>query len=76
MDTSAHTIVGLFEQLGLGNSQKDVEQFIAKHGGLSPTTPLTEADFFNDSQKMFLTQEWTKDSEWVAAIDELDMSLR
>ncbi|REG84141.1 DUF2789 family protein [Marinomonas pollencensis] len=76
MDTSSHTIVGLFAQLGLGDKQADVEQFIEHHGGLPSTVKLTQASFFNDAQKTFLSQEWTHDSEWVAAIDELDALLR
>lgn len=76
MDTSEHSVLGLFSQLGLGETQKDVDQFIAQNGGLSASVRLSEADFFTSSQQAFLAQEWTNDSEWVSAIDELDALLR
>ncbi|MEL0612847.1 DUF2789 family protein [Marinomonas arenicola] len=76
MDTSSHTILGLFAQLGLGEEQADVDQFVDAHGGLPSTVQLTEASCFNDSQKAFLSQEWSNDSEWAVAIDELNALLR
>ncbi|WP_421853807.1 DUF2789 family protein [Marinomonas sp.] len=75
MDTSAHTVLGLFAQLGIGERQQDVDAFVAKHGGLSSSTKITEADFFSESQQTFLKQEWHNDSEWAAAIDELNVLL-
>ncbi|MGE6389392.1 DUF2789 domain-containing protein [Psychrobacter pacificensis] len=64
----------LFAQLGLGSSDEAIDKFIADNQ-LSSEEKLIEADFWTDSQRMFLQEEWQNDAAWVETIDELNVRM-
>ncbi|OLF35288.1 hypothetical protein BTW00_09195 [Psychrobacter sp. C 20.9] len=64
----------LFAQLGLDSSDEAIDKFIADNQ-LSSEEKLVEADFWTDSQRMFLQEEWQKDAAWVETIDELNVRM-
>lgn len=69
-----YTMNELFGQLGLESSDEAIEKFIAEHP-LEKNTSLVEADFWTDSQRAFLKEEWKRDAAWVEIIDELNVRL-
>lgn len=69
-----YTINELFAQLGLDSSDEAIDTFIDQHQ-LPEGVILKDAPFWNDSQKAFLKEEWTKDAAWVEAIDDLNVRL-
>jgi len=76
MDTSAHTLSTLFAQLGLPNSEDDINAFIIKHCNLVGNIPLDKAPFWTTSQSSFLREAIEEDSDWAEVVDQLDNSLR
>jgi hypothetical protein len=76
MDVSEHTFKNLFLQLGLPDSEDDIEQFIARHRGIDKGVTLHEADFWNMSQSAFLSEAIADDSDWAEVVDHLDVLLR
>ena len=75
MDTSTHNLNTLFQQLGLSNTETNIDHFIASHS-IEPTTKITEAFFWNDAQISFLKDALTDDSDWAELVDYLDCLLR
>lgn len=76
MDISKHDMYALFQQLGLPNSQQDVDAFIEKYRPLGDSVRLDEAPFWNHAQAAFLEAAIAEDSDWCEVVDELDASLR
>lgn len=76
LDTSIHSLSGLFAQLGLPNSKKDIEAFIQKHRPLPQAEPLSKASFWTESQAAFLRDAIINDSDWAEVVDELNLLLR
>lgn len=74
MDTSSHDLGSLFAQLGLGNSQAEIEAFLATHR-LAPGAALTDAPFWSQAQAQFLNESLMNDSVWAVVADELAMLL-
>lgn len=64
----------LFAQLGLDSSDEAIDKFI-EDNQLAKEEKLTESDIWNDNQRMFLQEEWSKDAVWVETIDELNVRL-
>ena len=64
----------LFAQLGLDSSDEAIDRFIEKHQ-LAKNEELIKSDVWNDSQRMFLQEEWTQDAAWVETIDELNVRM-
>lgn len=64
----------LFAQLGLESSDEAIDIFI-ENNQLDKEEKLTEANIWNDRQRMFLTEEWKQDAAWVEVIDELNVRL-
>ncbi|MFZ3075675.1 MAG: DUF2789 family protein [Psychrobacter glacincola] len=64
----------LFAQLGLDSSDEAIDLFIEKHQ-LAKNEELIKSDVWNDSQRMFLQEEWTQDAAWVETIDELNVRM-
>ena len=64
----------LFAQLGLDSSDEAINSFIEKHQ-LTKNEELIKSDVWNDSQRMFLQEEWTQDAAWVETIDELNVRM-
>jgi len=69
-----YTINDLFAQLGLDSSDEAIDKFIAEHS-LDKNTSLTDADFWTESQRAFLKEEWKLDAAWVEIIDDLNVRL-
>ena len=69
-----YTMNELFAQLGLDNSDEAIEQFIADNQ-LDEETSLKEANFWSDSQRAFINEEWKKDAVWAITLDELNARL-
>ncbi|SEL05385.1 Protein of unknown function [Colwellia chukchiensis] len=76
MDRSAHDMAGLFAQLGLKNSDKDIEAFIASHRGILKKQTLVSAPFWSVSQAQFIQEAIQLDSDWSEVVDTLDALLR
>jgi hypothetical protein len=66
----------LFKQLGLANDDASIVNFLKTHAPLNASTPLDEAKFWNTSQKAFIKEELTNDSDWSEIIDQLSLALR
>lgn len=64
----------LFAQLGLDSSDEAIDTFI-ENNKLGKDDELIEADFWSDSQRAFLQEEWKSDAAWVEIIDELNIRL-
>lgn len=69
-----YTINDLFAQLGLESSDEAIDAFIGKNQ-LAKDENLIESDIWNDSQRMFLQEEWTQDAAWVETIDDLNVRM-
>jgi hypothetical protein len=76
METPIHSIVSLFDQLGLNSTEEGVNNFINKNGKLSGNIELHKADFWNTSQANFLKQALDEDADWVEIVNQLDAMLR
>ena len=76
MDRSAHNMANLFAQLGLNNSNEDIEFFIAANRGLQKDIALIDAEFWSKGQQQFLQEAIQLDSDWCEIVDSLDALLR
>ena len=76
METFEHTLTNLFAQLGLPNSDKDIDAFIQTHCPIEKNILLEKAEFWNSNQSSFLKEALLDDSDWAEAIDQLDVRLR
>ena len=74
LDNADHTMNDLFAQLGLPNSDSEIEAFI-KENQLPEGVTLKEAPFFDEQQLMFIEEEWKLDAVWALVIDELNTRL-
>jgi len=68
-------IASLFGQLGLDNSDDDIEAFIAKNKGLNKSQYLHEAPFWSEAQATFLKSAIKEDADWAEVIDQLNARL-
>ncbi|HCS26394.1 MAG TPA: DUF2789 domain-containing protein [Spongiibacteraceae bacterium] len=75
MEPLVHNINALFQQLGLPDSDADIERFIAVHSPLDRSTTLQNADFWNSAQASFLQEALDDDADWAEIVDELDARL-
>lgn len=75
MDTTKHDISTLFSQLGLPNSEGEIDAFIASHE-IADTTLLQDAPFWDEGQQHFISESLAEDGAWSEVIDELDVRLR
>lgn len=76
MDRSTHNMNTLFAQLGLPNTDADVDRFIENHQLFTRIIPLSDATFWSVSQASFIRESLAEDSDWSELIDELDTRLR
>ena len=74
LDNADHTMNNLFAQLGLPNSDSEIEAFIKENQRPEGVT-LKEAPFFDEQQLMFIEEEWKLDAVWALVIDELNTRL-
>ena len=76
MEMQNHSLASLFDQLGLGSSDKEIRHFIRTHAPIIGTKSLHEANFWNSSQSYFLKKSAEEDSDWVEIVDRLNIILR
>ena len=74
MDTSAHTIETLFEQLGLNNNPESIKAFVTNNH-LPRDVPLENAAFWSSGQAQFLREAIAEDSDWAEVVDQLSGQL-
>lgn len=75
MDTSAHNLKSLFQQLGLPTSTAAINAFM-ENNHLPADIPLQQAAFWNAAQAQFLRDAIAEDSDWAEVVDQLDAQLR
>jgi hypothetical protein len=76
MEMPTHTIVSLFNQLGLESTDEAMDAFINKNSPLPGNIMLHEADFWNTSQASCLKEMKDEDADWAEIVDQLDTMLR
>jgi len=76
MDRSNHDITSLFAQLGIENSDEEIEFFIAANRGIPKSQALADAEFWSNGQAQFLQEAIQLDSDWCEVVDSLDALLR
>ena len=76
METPIHSMVSLFNQLGLDSTEEGVKNFINKNSPLPSSIALHKADFWNTSQASFLKQMIDEDADWAEIVDQLNTMLR
>ncbi len=74
LEQTEYTMNNLFAQLGLPNSDSDIDNFI-KNNQLDEEVSLKDAPFLDEQQKMFIREEWKLDAVWALVIDELNARL-
>lgn len=76
MQLHQHGMTELFEQLGLGSSPWEIDEFINAHRHPRDTKPLHQASFWTQAQASFLREAIEEDADWAALVDQLDVMLR
>ena len=76
MDPHFHRLSDLFRQLGLPDDQVSIEAFVLQHRPLSSSVRLSEAGFWTESQRTFLSEEIAEDADWAEVVDDLNRRLR
>ncbi|GAB6070438.1 DUF2789 domain-containing protein [Thiomicrorhabdus hydrogeniphila] len=76
MESQSHDLTALFSQLGLANSEQDIEAFIRLHSPLDSKTLLHQAIFWTHSQSQFLKEAVDDDADWADVVNHLDTLLR
>lgn len=76
MSDHYHSLTSLFEQLGLGDTDREIRDFIRQHAPLPDDVKLHEASFWRASQANFLEQAKAEDADWAEIVDQLDVMLR
>ena len=76
MEMPTHTIVSLFDQLGLESTDEAMDAFINRNSPLPGNVMLHEAGFWNPSQASCLKEMKDEDADWAEIVDQLDAMLR
>ena len=76
MEPPIHSLVSLFGQLGLDDSDEAIEKFISNNHPLPDNLELHKADFWSSSQASFLKKSKDEDADWAEIVDQLDVMLR
>ena len=76
MEAPMHSIVSLFDQLGLESTQQGMDDFIDKHKPLASNIELSQAEFWSDSQASFIKETKDDDADWAEIVDQFDTMLR
>lgn len=74
MDTSEHSLGGLFKQLGLPAEKAEIERFLREHR-LAEGQALAKAPFWSKAQAQLLSEALADDSDWAEVADELAVLL-
>ena len=75
MDTSAHSMQTMFQQLGLPSETAQIDEFISRHRAETGTDSLESASFWSPSQAQFIKEALHQDSDWSEVVDELNTRL-
>ncbi|WOE41996.1 DUF2789 domain-containing protein [Acinetobacter chinensis] len=67
-------MTNLFEQLGLDSSEEGIQTFIENHQ-MDASMSITQAPFWTDAQRQFLSEKIQSDGEWATVVDQLNESL-
>ena len=76
MEMPTHTIVSLFNQLGLESTDEAMDAFINRNSPLPGNIMLHKADLWNTSQAFCLKEMKDEDADWAEIVDQLDTMLR
>lgn len=76
MESGAHSLRNLFEQLGLPAGEADVAAFVEAHRPLAAGIALADAPFWSKAQAQFLREEIAEDADWAEMVDQLNLMLR
>lgn len=76
MNIQPHSITTLFQQLGIGDSEQDINQFINRFSPIPSTLELHEAWCWTEAQASFLKQAKEEDADWAEVVDQLNVMLR
>lgn len=74
MSQAIPRMTNLFLQLGLDADPDAIAGFIRAHQ-LPVEVSLTEAPYWNDAQRQFLTEQIKDDATWAIIVDQLNESL-
>ena len=74
MDTTPSSMTNLFLQLGLPAGKDEIAAFLRAHQ-LPEDVRVSEAPFWNDGQRQFLSEQLGADARWTTIIDQLNESL-
>jgi len=67
-------MTNLFRQLGLDSDEAAIARFIKTHQ-LPTDVRLSEAPYWNDAQRQFLSEQLKDDAAWAIVVDQLNESL-
>ncbi len=76
METFEHTLTNLFAQLGLPDSDSEIDKFIHLHRPMADNLSLEAASFWNNGQSQFIHEALDDDSDWSELVDQLNSRLR
>ncbi|MBL8250803.1 MAG: DUF2789 domain-containing protein [Candidatus Competibacter sp.] len=76
MNATIRTLNELFDQLGLPSGEDAIGAFIREHRPLPEEVSLEKAPWWTPAQAGFLKEAFRADSDWVMAVDELNVMLR
>ncbi len=76
MESSAHNLTALFDQLGLDSADAAIDAFVAVNKPIAKHIPLCSASCWNASQATFLKDAIEQDADWAEVVDHLDAMLR
>ncbi|MCZ6804160.1 MAG: DUF2789 family protein [Proteobacteria bacterium] len=71
-----HTMSDLFAQLGLPDSDREIDEFIHLHRPMADNLSLEAASFWNNGQSQFIHEALDDDSDWSELVDQLNSRLR
>lgn len=74
MNDTEVRMTNLFLQLGLDASEPAIAEFIKTHQ-LPADMALTDAPYWNDGQRQFLSEQLKADATWALVVDQLSESL-
>ena len=76
MEMQNHSLISLFDQLGLGSTDEEIKNFIRNNAPIDEEKALHEAKFWSPSQSHFLKRAKDEDADWSDIVDHLNIILR
>ena len=74
MSNAIPRMTNLFLQLGLDAGEEAIAQFIKNHQ-LPADMHISDAPYWNDGQRQFLSEQIASDAAWAVVVDQLSESL-